>query len=120
MLGFPFFVRHAVNELAALLLAHRHAARVGRVLHPIRQAIATKAGEIHEIEVLHVGALTQMLDEAPESGCFEFGAGLIVHGRYPSAGYDQDSGVQTALPPAKCPLIVTASPRFSISDGKGT
>src|SRR5262249_23409812 len=46
--------------------------------HPVRQAIAAEAGKIHQVDVLHVGALAQMLDEAPERGGLELGAGLVV------------------------------------------
>src|SRR5262245_24599952 len=78
VLGLPFLVRHAVERLPALGLGHRHAARIGGVLHPVRQALAAEAGKIHQVEVLHIGALAQMLDEAPERGGLELGAGLVV------------------------------------------
>src|SRR3954451_239363 len=58
----PVLVRHAVDVLAALILRQRHAARVGRVLEPVREAVAAKAGEVHEVEGLHVGSCPQMLD----------------------------------------------------------
>src|SRR5215217_1255313 len=55
VLGLPGLVRHAVDEFAALVLAQRHALLVGRVLHPVGEAVAAEAGEIHQVEVLHVG-----------------------------------------------------------------
>src|ERR1043165_602593 len=58
VLRLPFVVRHAVHALAALVLAQRHALGVGRILHPVRQAVAAEAGEIHQVDVLHVGART--------------------------------------------------------------
>jgi len=42
--------------------------RVGGVLEPVGQAVAAEAGQIHQIDVLDVGARPQMLDQAPESG----------------------------------------------------
>src|SRR5262245_57252120 len=46
MLGFPLLERLAVDDLAALVLAHRYSLRVGRLLHPVGQAVAAEAGEI--------------------------------------------------------------------------
>src|SRR5215813_14933528 len=43
----PFLVRHAVDELAALLLRHRHALGVGCFLHPVGQAVAAELREVH-------------------------------------------------------------------------
>src|SRR6185312_8015753 len=83
MLCLPFLVRHAVNDLAAFVLAHAEAFGVGCVLHPVRQAIAAEARQIHHIDVLHVGARAQMLDQAPEHGRFKLGARLVVHRRRP-------------------------------------
>src|SRR5262245_41808886 len=86
VLRLPLLERLAVDDLAALILGHRHAFSVGRVLHPVRQAIAAEAGEIHHVDVLHVGAAAQMLDETPVHGGLKFGAGLIVHGKLPVSG----------------------------------
>src|SRR5262245_61807414 len=74
----PFVVRHAVDDLAALVLAHRHAFFVGGVLHPVGEAIAAEAGEIHQVDILHVGACPQVLDQAAIDGGFEFQLGLLV------------------------------------------
>ncbi len=78
MLGLPFLVRHAVDRLSALVLAHRHAVRIGRILHPVGQAVAAEAGEVHEIDVLHVGARAQVLEQPAERGRLELGARLLV------------------------------------------
>src|SRR3974377_410513 len=79
----PFLVRHAVDDLAALVLAHRKALRVRRLLHPVGQAVAAEASQIHHVDVLHVGALAQMLDQAAVDRGFEFGEGLVIYGDYP-------------------------------------
>src|SRR3972149_6061327 len=85
VLGAPLLVGHAVDHCAAFLLGHGQALGGGRLLHPVRQAVAAEAGEIHQVDVLHVGALAQVRDEAPVDGGFEFDAGLVVHGRLPVA-----------------------------------
>ena len=47
---------------------------------PVGQAVAAEAGEDHQVDVLHVGALLdQVVAEAAERGGFEFGDGLRVH-----------------------------------------
>ena len=78
MLGLPFLVRHAVDELAALVSRERHAAGLGCFFHPIRKAVATEAGHIHKIDVLHIGPGAQMLDQPAESGGFELRLKLVV------------------------------------------
>src|SRR6185312_6758731 len=95
MLRLPLLVRHAVDPLAALVLGHRNPAFVGGVLHPVRQAIAAEARKIHQIDILHVGACAQMLDEAPESGGLEFGSGLVVerHGYRPFPWVAEGAGL---------------------------
>src|SRR5262245_15352902 len=81
----PFVIGHAVDSGTALVLAQGQAPGVGRLLHPVGQAVAAEPGEIHQIDVLHVGARAQVLDQAPEYGGFELGAGLVVgvHGKNP-------------------------------------
>src|SRR5215208_1188990 len=71
----PLLVGHAVDSSSALLLGERDSALVGRVLEPVRQAVPAEAGEVHEVNVLHVRAGAQMLDEVAEGGRFELGAG---------------------------------------------
>src|SRR5215204_3287082 len=74
----PVVVGHAVDVLAALVLRQRHAARVGRVLEPVREAVAAEAGEVHEVEVLHVGSRPQMLDQPAEGRRLELAARRLV------------------------------------------
>src|SRR5882724_8682821 len=79
VLGLPLVVRHAVDDLTGLGIGDLDAARAGLLAIPARQAVATEARQIHQVKVLHVGALLQMRNQAAESGGFEFGAGLVVH-----------------------------------------
>ncbi|EGE55978.1 hypothetical protein RHECNPAF_77009 [Rhizobium etli CNPAF512] len=69
---FPVLVRHAVDHFARFVLRHRNALGFGSFAVPVRQAVAAEAGEIHQIDVLHVAALLKMRDEAAEGGGFEF------------------------------------------------
>src|SRR5215216_4371524 len=75
----PGLVGHAVDRLAAFILAHRDAPGVGFVLEPVGQAVAAEAREIHQVDVLEVAAGAQMFDKAPESGGFKFCSGFVVN-----------------------------------------
>src|SRR5258705_1798528 len=74
----PGLVGHAVDGLAALVLGHRSAFGVRLVLEPVRQAVAAEAREVHQIDVLDIGAAAQMFDEAPEHRGFKFRSGFVV------------------------------------------
>src|SRR5262245_25575628 len=79
MLRLPLLVGHAVDNLPRLGIRQLQAALLRGFPVPARQAVAAEAREIHEVEILHVRALAQMLHEAAEGGGFQFGAGLVVH-----------------------------------------
>src|SRR5216683_3290770 len=72
----PFGVRHAVVDLARLRIAELDALLVGRGAVPFGQAVAAEAGEVHQVDILHVGALAQMRHQRAERRGFELGAGL--------------------------------------------
>src|SRR4051794_33355758 len=75
----PFVIGHAVDDLARLGIAERDTLLLGGGAVPFRQAIAAEAGEVHQVDVLHIGALTQMREQGAECRGFELGAGLVVH-----------------------------------------
>ena len=75
----PGFVGHAVDGLAALVLADRGTLGVRRFLEPVGQAVAAEAREIHQVDILNIGAGAQMFDKAPEDGGFEFRSGFVVN-----------------------------------------
>src|SRR5207302_2999587 len=75
----PFVVGHAVDDLARLGIGQCQAALLGGGAVPFREAVAAEAGEVHQIDVLHIGALAQMLDQRAERRRFELGAGLVFH-----------------------------------------
>lgn len=43
-----------------------------------REAVAAEPGEVHQIDVLHVGAFAQVLDQPAEGGRLQLGAGRGV------------------------------------------
>src|SRR5579863_9663933 len=75
----PRVIGHAVDDLAGFGIAERDALFVGRGAVPFRQAVAAEAGEVHQIDVLDVGAFAQMRDQRAERRRFELGTGLVVH-----------------------------------------
>ena len=78
MLRLPLLIGHAVDRLAALVLADGDPFGVGLFLHPVGQAVAAEAGQIHQIDVLDVGPGAQVADQAPENGGFQFRSGFVV------------------------------------------
>src|SRR5262249_15179214 len=56
----PLVVWHPVDDLAGVGIGHRDALLLGGGAVPFRQAVAAEAGQVHQIDVLHVGALAQM------------------------------------------------------------
>jgi len=78
VLGLPLLVRHAVDHLARTVLAELETLLAGRLLIPIGQAVAAKAGHVHEVDVLHLMVLAQMADQAPEGRCFQLGLETFV------------------------------------------
>src|ERR1041385_1889627 len=83
VLGLPLVVRHAVDDLARLGIGNLDALLARLLAIPARQAVAAEAGQVHQVDVLHVGALLKMGDQTAEAGGLEFGLGLVVHGISP-------------------------------------
>src|SRR6516162_7707753 len=75
----PFVVRHAIDDLPRLRVRQRDVALLGLLAIPPRQAIAAKAGQVHQIDVLDIGPLLEMRNEAPECSGFELDASVVVH-----------------------------------------
>jgi pheromone shutdown-related protein TraB len=66
VLGLPLVVGHAVDHLAGFRIAELHATLDRRGAHPLGQAVAAEPREVHDVEVLHIGTLAKMLDQAAE------------------------------------------------------
>src|SRR6185437_15798796 len=56
----------------------RHAPLGGGLLVPVREAVAAEAGKVHEVDVLHVGAVAEVLHQPPESRGFELRRQVLV------------------------------------------
>ena len=78
MLSAPLVIRHAVDDLASFRIGPRHAALLGRRARPCRQAVAAEPGEIHQVDVLHIGSLAQVRHQTAKYGGFQFGGGFLV------------------------------------------
>src|SRR5207245_174793 len=74
----PFVVRHAVDALAGLRVGDLYAALLGRLAVPAAEAVPAEAGEVHQVDVLDIGPLAQVLDQRAEGRGLELGAGLLV------------------------------------------
>jgi hypothetical protein len=74
----PGLVGHAIDSLAAFVLAQGRTLGVGFFLEPVGQAIAAEARQIHQIDVLNVRAGAQMRDEAPKNRSFQFRSGIVM------------------------------------------
>src|SRR5262245_9263957 len=78
VLRLPVPVRHAVDNLARLVLAQPLPLLLGGFLIPVGEAVAAEAGEVHQVDVLHVGAFAQVRDELAVSCGLKLGTGLVV------------------------------------------
>jgi len=65
--------------LARLLQVHVEALVLGGGAIPLGEAVAAEAGEVHQVDVLHVRPLAQLRHQRPERGRFEGGSGVVVH-----------------------------------------
>lgn len=86
MAGLPVVIGHAVEDFARLFLAKGDTPFGGGFLIPATQAVPAEARQVHEVDVLHLGAIFhEMLAQAAEGGGFEFDFGLAVHLSFLSA-----------------------------------
>lgn len=79
MAGFPFVVGHTVNDFLCLAVVDLKPPpfRLRRI--PFGQAVAAEVGDEHEIDVLNLGMILEVLDESAENGGFDFGLKLLAH-----------------------------------------
>ncbi len=64
MRGFPLGIGHAVHQRPPVVLPHAASLR-----HPIAEAVAAEACVAHQVDILDVGAVAQVSDQAAEGGC---------------------------------------------------
>ena len=99
--GDPVGVGHAVDDLARRVLAEGDAALGGRLLVPAGEAVAAEAGEVHQVDVLHVGPGAQVVAQRAEGGGLELGRGW----RHPSGALLDHLGQDGGEPLGPQPLI---------------
>src|SRR5262249_21854291 len=75
----PLARRHAVDDLARLILFQADAFLGGCFAVPVSEAIPTEARKIHHVDILHISAAAQMRDEPAERRGFKFCSGLFIH-----------------------------------------
>src|SRR5262245_61036229 len=74
----PLGIGHAIDMGARVLAGDSEALGPGGLLIPVGQAIAAEAGQIHQVDVLDIGASAQMLHKTAEHRGFKLGLGLLV------------------------------------------
>src|SRR5687768_8047812 len=77
MLGLPLVVGHPVDRLARVGVGELDATLGGGRPVPLREAVPAEPREVHDVDVLDVGALPEVLDEAAERGGFDLDTGLV-------------------------------------------
>src|SRR5271170_7718223 len=78
ILRLPLLLRHAVDDLARVGIGESDSPRLGRLAIPAAQTVPTEPGEVHHVDVLHIGPLAQMVHQAAERGGLQLGTGLLV------------------------------------------
>src|SRR5262245_41825618 len=76
--GLPVLEGHAVDHLAGPLLAELEATGAGRLLVPVGEAVAAEAGQVHQVDGLHVAARARVLPQLSGSCRLPLGHQLIV------------------------------------------
>ena len=79
VLGFPVRVGLAIDYFPRLFIIHVNSFILCRRPVPLTQAISAEACKVHQINVLHIFVLIQMLHQSPECGSLKLGFGYWVH-----------------------------------------
>ena len=77
--AFPFRERHAVDTFACLIVIEGDVSFPSGSEIPFGKTIPAETSEIHEINILHVGAALQVFYQATKSGGFNFITSLVIH-----------------------------------------
>src|SRR5690606_2089854 len=75
----PFVIRHAVDALLGRAEIDIDALLLRRLDVPLAEAISAKAREDHQVDVLHVLSLVEMLQQASKHGRVELELGPFIH-----------------------------------------
>src|SRR5262249_14068403 len=96
-LRLPLLVGHSVDHLASVGIAELDAALDRRGAIPLRQAVPAEPGEVHDVEVLDVGALAKVLDQAAERRGLDLGTEWLGDVRH-ALGVAQRACYVSAVP----------------------
>jgi hypothetical protein len=69
----PIFKGHAVHNLTGFWLGDFGPLFGGGFLIPAAEAVPAEAGQVHQVDVLYIGAAAQMVAQAAEDGRFDLG-----------------------------------------------
>ncbi len=78
------FINHPTDGLF-ICLTNLQALFLGCRPVPFRQTIAAKTGQIHQIDILHLGMLGQMLNQTTKRRRLQFNFTPLIHCNYPPA-----------------------------------
>jgi len=80
----PLGVRHSVNNLLGLFFIELNSFILSRLSVPVTETISAKTRKIHEVDILYLFVLIQVLYQMSEYSGFKFNPGLIVHFKFSS------------------------------------
>ena len=63
---FPFLEGHAVDQGASMILRYRSSGILRRFGVPVGEAVSAETGKIHEIDILNIASLGEMLEKPPK------------------------------------------------------
>src|SRR3546814_9491275 len=97
VLRLPLVVGHPVDNLAGGVVVQAQALLLGGGQVPLGEAVAAESRQVHQVDVLHVAALAQVLDKRAEGGGLQLGAGLFVQRRHVSRSEEHTSELQSLM-----------------------
>lgn len=75
----PLINGHAVNVLLCLAVIHIHCLGFGRSQVPFCQAVTAESGQVHQVDILHIGPVLQVFDQSAKCRGFNFNLLLSGH-----------------------------------------
>jgi hypothetical protein len=79
MARLPLRVGHSVNRFPRVRVAEFDPSFLGGGAIPLRQAVSAETGEIHHVDILHVRALTKVLNQTAKRGRLDLELSSFVH-----------------------------------------
>ena len=79
VITFPFIHGHTIDRLSGLVVVHIQSSVIGCSQVPFGQAVAAETGQVHQVNILNIAALLQVLDESAKRSRFDFFFCSLVH-----------------------------------------